>query len=347
MKVHLLYIYILLNSFLKLSAALGINAGTDLYICPNAASNLNAVVSGGTPPFAYTWTPSNFCGTPNLASTSTFASISTNFTVTVTDSSGNTAQDVVAVFIDDIQYFGAGPDVGRCLLFGTPVSIGFTANYQGSYTYSWSPTTDLSNSASPQTLATPTVTTTYTLTINSIFCGSIIDSVIVNVYEVIADAGPNITIDEGQVATLHGTGGYKYFWSPNINIKYSNTANPDVFPVVTQVYLMQAMDQHGCSAYDYDTVFVRPSSALIFYNTFSPNGDDNNDFWVISNLNKYPSNRLEIYNRYGQLIFKKTNYQNDWNGTYFGEELPSGTYYYILDTNSEAGKFKGSVSIIR
>jgi gliding motility-associated-like protein len=92
---------------------------------------------------------------------------------------------------------------------------------------------------------------------------------------------------------------------------------------------------------------VRPSSALIFYNTFSPNGDDNNDFWVISNLNKYPSNRLEIYNRYGQLIFKKTNYQNDWNGTYFGEELPSGTYYYILDTNSEAGKFKGSVSIIR
>ena len=78
------------------------------------------------------------------------------------------------------------------------------------------------------------------------------------------------------------------------------------------------------------------SDGLVVYNLFSPNGDGDNDLFVIEGLNFF-SNTLEIYNRWGNIVYKKTNYQNDWNGVAEGskilkkgEKLPSGTYFYIL-----------------
>jgi len=76
---------------------------------------------------------------------------------------------------------------------------------------------------------------------------------------------------------------------------------------------------------------------LFVYNEFTPNDDGFNDFFVISCIENYPNNSLEIYNRYGSLVFKETGYNNTWNGvanvsgvSRRGEVLPSDTYYYVL-----------------
>ncbi len=73
----------------------------------------------------------------------------------------------------------------------------------------------------------------------------------------------------------------------------------------------------------------------------SVNNDGLNETLVIDNLEFYPNHQIQIYNRWGDLIYQTSNYNNDWNGqstnALFGNEVTSGTYFYILilDDNIE------------
>lgn len=348
MRYTILFFLLVFNFFAaRPQAPLACSAGNDVFICPEVSPQITGSVTGGTPPFSIQWEPAGFCTNASSISTTVNVPTSTTFTLTVIDNAQDTCMDVVSVFVNDIYKFGAGPDKDVCYIGGAPVTIGDPDNYQGNYTFSWLPVSDLSNPSSPNPIATPSVTTTFTLNVNSPACGFITDVVTVFVHKIDADAGQNVTIDEGQTTTLQGTGGTFYFWTPEVAIKYFTTATPDANPTQTITYYLQAMDELGCSGYDSVTVFVRPSDEIIIYNTFTPNNDGENDVWVIPNLYKYPDNRLEIYNRYGQLVYKQYKYESDWNGKYLGEDLPAGTYFYYLDTSSPKGKYKGTVTIMR
>ncbi|WP_223552027.1 gliding motility-associated C-terminal domain-containing protein, partial [Aestuariivivens sp. NBU2969] len=83
--------------------------------------------------------------------------------------------------------------------------------------------------------------------------------------------------------------------------------------------------------------FVEPN-CLTIYNEFSPNGDGDNDTFVIDCVERYPESKLEVYNRWGTKVYEVRGYQNDWDGTSNesliingSEKLPTGTYYYVLD----------------
>ncbi|MEN2487396.1 gliding motility-associated C-terminal domain-containing protein [Flavobacterium sp. B11] len=89
---------------------------------------------------------------------------------------------------------------------------------------------------------------------------------------------------------------------------------------------------------------------VLVHNAFSPNGDNKNDFFKIDNIDDttcYPSNSVEIYNRWGVLVFETTNYNNTTNafdGTSRGrttvkqsDGLPTGTYFYIINYKSLDG----------
>ncbi|MEY3398878.1 MAG: hypothetical protein RL220_1472, partial [Bacteroidota bacterium] len=85
---------------------------------------------------------------------------------------------------------------------------------------------------------------------------------------------------------------------------------------------------------------------------FSPNGDGVNDEFVINNLDQYPNNRIEIYNRWGALIYDAAPYQNNWDGrsehpNTIGEELPVSTYYYILDLGTGEEALRGFIYLKR
>ena len=64
----------------------------------------------------------------------------------------------------------------------------------------------------------------------------------------------------------------------------------------------------------------------------TPNSGSSESVWLITNIDKYPGNRVVVYNKNGQEVFRATNYKNDWRGNYKGnnEPLPAGTYYYIV-----------------
>jgi gliding motility-associated-like protein len=345
-KTFVFLILVISSLCMRGQAVLSCNAGADMTLCPAVSGQLAGTVTGGKAPYSYHWEPAGLCTNANALTTSITIQSSTNFTLTVTDSTKATCTDVVAVYMDDFKYFGAGDDKFICYLNGSPVTIGDVDNHTGAYTFSWTPTSDLSDPSIPNPVATPSVTTIFTVTITSASCGVMSDQVTVSVYKIDAYAGEDTTIDEGQTIVLHASGGVQYYWYPG-GLSYPNTATPEVNPTTTSTYLLQAVNEYGCSGYDNVTVEVRPYDGLFFYNTFTPNGDGQNDYWVIPNLLKYPDNKLEIYNRYGQLIYKKTGYENDWQGRYLGEELPAGTYYFYLDTNAAPGKYKGSVTIVR
>ena len=94
-------------------------------------------------------------------------------------------------------------------------------------------------------------------------------------------------------------------------------------------------------------------------NIFTPNNDGTNDFFVPINLNQYPNPHLLVFNRWGELVYENSNYQNDWSGTHYksGEELKEGIYYYLIDPKStkygyekislEKNGISGKVQLIR
>ena len=92
---------------------------------------------------------------------------------------------------------------------------------------------------------------------------------------------------------------------------------------------------------------VRKSvSKIKVYSGFSPNRDGINDYFTIDGLAAYPTNELKVFNRFGQLLFKQKNYQNDWNGEVNGEILPNDTYFlYLLDGKGK--RYSGFVQINR
>ncbi|WP_297702855.1 gliding motility-associated C-terminal domain-containing protein [uncultured Eudoraea sp.] len=85
------------------------------------------------------------------------------------------------------------------------------------------------------------------------------------------------------------------------------------------------------------------------FNEFSPNGDGTNDLLKINNLEDYPGNSLEIFNRYGNKIFEAQGMTdgNTWDGTRNGEQVPTGTYFYILDLGDGSEISKGWIQLIR
>jgi gliding motility-associated-like protein len=82
---------------------------------------------------------------------------------------------------------------------------------------------------------------------------------------------------------------------------------------------------------------------------FTPNFDGVNDTWEIPGLKeKYPNNRVLVYNRWGNLIFESEGYDTPWDGTYNGEPLPVGSYFFIIDFNDGVKEQeRGTVTIVK
>ncbi len=89
-----------------------------------------------------------------------------------------------------------------------------------------------------------------------------------------------------------------------------------------------------------------PNDTISIMNLFTPNGDGFNDQWVVNNKNVVFPIKVNIYTRFGNLVYSSDDYQNDWKGYYNGNVLPKGTYYYVIqDANGQI--FKGPITIIR
>jgi len=166
-----------------------------------------------------------------------------------------------------------------------------------------------------------------------------------------AVAGVDTIIWKTDTIQLDGFLGAHYSWAPNFNLSCTDCSNPYAWPDTNVTYYLTITDTIGCLTYDSVRVFVRDKPFPLFFipNVITPNGDGFNDVWYIRDLEGYPDNTMRIVNRWGDEVLEQSPYQNNWAGTYKGEKLPGGTYYYILviHDNGKDTKFDGPITIVR
>lgn len=162
------------------------------------------------------------------------------------------------------------------------------------------------------------------------------------------DAGTFSTITVGQSLTLTGSGTGTPLWTPSTGLSDPATFTPIAKPEATTTYTLYVTDSKSCVNMDTVTIYVlKLKYDGKITSLFTPNGDGVNDTWYLENIQEFPDNEVIVYNIYGQEVFRKKAYSNDWKGTFNGEDLPDGTYFYVLRFDSNDAVFKGSLDILR
>ncbi len=142
-----------------------------------------------------------------------------------------------------------------------------------------------------------------------------------------------------------GIGNLSYRWSPSFGLSDAAVVNPVVTAEQTTNYTVTGYSDLGCSISK--SVVVKVVDQVKIPNTFSPNGDGVNDVWNLKLLSTYEQARVEIFNRYGQLVFSNVGYSRQFDGFFEGKPLPVGTYYYVISPNNGRKNITGSITIIR
>ena len=310
-----------------------------------AGNPLQLTASGGA---SYIWTGPNMAPTsqnPLIINNVTPANTGT-YTVQAFSDSGCTAPPVQAVVkvVPNIVASVGSNAVTLCAGESTQLSS------SGGIFYKWTPSAGLNNDSIPNPVATPLQTTTYTVHVSNGGCTDSSQTVTITVNKnPVANAGPNITLFQGQSAELNGTiqgdNITNFFWSPATYLNDPTSLTPITTPTGDITYTLTAVSQTcGTST---SSVLVRLYKKITIPNTFSPNNDGINDYWDIDALVTYPESSILVYDRYGQQVFQSIGYARPWDGTYNGSPVPPGTYYYIIDLKNNTPKLAGWVLIVR
>ena len=293
---------------------------------------IDITVSGGTGTLTYLWSPGG-------ATTQDISNIlSGTYSVLVTDVNGCTTSTSVVVTATTTVIALAGTDTATCL------GSAFTFDGSGSTnasTFQWYEIPSMTNlGTNPTITVNPATAATYTyilIVTNGACSDTDTVSLVVNPIP-FANACPDQSIIIFTSTTIGGSptgpNGSTYLWSPGGSLNDSLAANPTASPTVTTTYTVIVTSAAGCTAMDSMEVVVLPQ--IIFPNGISPNGDGANDTWIIDNIGLFPNNWVEVYNRWGQLLFRGDGYDNTsvyWDGTYKKSAVPDGTYYYIINLN--------------
>jgi len=114
------------------------------------------------------------------------------------------------------------------------------------------------------------------------------------------------------------------------------------------IYTVEITDANMCTFIDTIEVTLLAETCLRISTLFTPNGDGKNDVWRIESIQLYPNAIVEVYTRWGKLIFRSdSGYKDPWDGTFKGKELPMDSYHYIIDLGDGSTPVVGSITIVR
>ena len=281
-------------------------------------------------------------------STNSFTGLSSGtYTVNVTDANGCTASQ--SATINEPSAITITPSVTDAACGGSNGEISLSATGgTGSYTYSW--THD----------ATLTASTASNLAGGS-YDYSVTDAngCSANGSSTVAGGSNNMEVftssinvsckgeSDGYAVVDSVNGGnppYTYSWDNGIE-------DLSITDVSENIYTVTVTDNSGCEKTKAVAITFDVEECLDIHNAISPNGDNQNDTWVITGIKAYDETTVKIFNRWGSLIYESDNYNNDWKGTFKGKDLPAGVYYYIVTVKNNEDEapesFEGSITIIR
>ncbi|MEM7036980.1 MAG: T9SS type A sorting domain-containing protein [Bacteroidota bacterium] len=254
-----------------LSAQLTAVAGPDVDFCDGTTVQLNGSCTGATGTCTYQWTPSTGLSDPNIANPIANLTSPLCYTLTVFENGQPGITDDVCLKPHSIPTVDAGPDreicLGDSIMLDGEASGDSTASY---YTFAWMPSATLDDDTLEDPTAFPFQTTTYYTTATSDWgCQSALDSVTVFLKpSPQADAGPSVTLCDGDSAILFGSHFWgttttgdpnllQFSWQPGASLSDSTVSNPVASPTTTTWYYLTVAFQ-TCSHTDSVLVTVQP-----------------------------------------------------------------------------------------
>jgi gliding motility-associated-like protein len=297
--------------------------------CTGSNGSVSIDVTGGTGSYSYSWTgPDNF--TSDSQNVNGIAQGS--YTVIVTDSAGCSATQTVTVGSVSAIALTTAPANVSCNGLNNGSACANVTGATAPLSYQWSngDTTQCIDSLAAGTYvvivtdangcsATDTVAITQPDPI--VIAADIL--VYPNTYNVSVNGGSDGSID----LTLNGgVGPYSYNW----NVSGVDSLNEDLANLPADTFIVVVTDANGCTITE---EYILTEPPIIELPTgFSPlNGDGLNDYYVIHGIDGLTDNKFTVFNRWGQVIYEKAGYTNDWAGTNGdGKLMPDGTYFILF-----------------
>lgn len=237
-------------------------------------------------------------------------------------------------------------------------------NASGGFSYNWQPSQSLNNNTISNPLASPTVTTIYTVTIGTIngtdTCySSLTTTVVVSPFSFnsssVTITPTVITLGQTATVTLNGLPlNSTVSIIPNIQVNYLNNDEFTITPTKSGEYTIYVTDSTGCR-HTIKTFYIEVitnicNEDVVYLPTgFTPNNDGVNDVLFIRS-NFVTEVYLTIYNRWGEKLFETNDIKKGWDGIYKGKQLDQGVYgYYMTFTcnNGEKTFKKGNITLMR
>ena len=290
---------------------------------------------------SYLWTPS--------------ISLSTNTGTTVTANPANTTTYYVgftnqcATLIDSVtvivlvpQAFSS-PDDTIC--FNKSVVIWAS----GGISYSWSPITYVTQPTNDTTEVNPLIPTVFRVIVtDAIGCTDTAFTSISFSPIPTLDAGKNQVINYGQTAFLNAISSAGTFsWNPHLTLASTINKSTSAQPSNTTTYIANLLDAYGCSVTD--SVTISLDGSLYIPNTFSPNGDELNDVFII-NAKDIIQFEIMIFNRWGEILYESKDINKGWDGSHKGEICKIDTYVWRIvysDVNTSKTELFGHVNLVK
>ncbi|WP_349316564.1 PKD domain-containing protein [Chitinophaga sp. MM2321] len=256
------------------------------------------------------------------------------------------------------------PKVNLTVSNDTIVCYGSSVKLQasGAAIYSWTPLTGLTNNTIAGPVSTPTEDITYQVAgTNDALCpASAPLSVKIAVKQnPEVNAGKDQTVMVGDVVKLSASGSVdvvKWEWTPTDYLDAPNS--PFVTAAVRKpiTYSITGTNQYGCTKSDVVNIDLVCNTDVVFVpNTFSPNGDGQNDIFYPRGRGVSYIKSFRIFNRWGQEVFHRERINIEdinagWNGNFNGKPQPSDVYIYFIEAYCDTNDFfqlKGNVTLLR
>ncbi|MFT4600079.1 MAG: gliding motility-associated-like protein, partial [Arenicella sp.] len=300
-------------------------------------------VTGGNPPFSFLWSTTEITEDISGLAEGTYQ-------VVVTDIQGCT--DTLDAGIIEPDSLWIVDEVTPISCYGEVDGSVFVTVNGGTfpYSYNWSPSGG-GNSANGLAAGV------YTLQItDGVGCNISDNYIIVEPDSISLDADISQYSNGYQISVENGTDGFIDLTvlggSPPFDYSWDNGEMTSfISDLASGAYVITIIDNMGCE--HTESYFLDQPLAVITSNAFSPNGDGMNDFFVLLNIERYPDNILTVMNRWGDVVYEKAAYNNEWDGTpnkglvLYGGAVPEGSYFYVLNLGKDQGKITGFIVINR
>ena len=264
------------------------------------------------------------------------------YTFQVTDNFGCTYDTTIRVIVLPVPTLPASGQT--CDLFFNVT--GTTAPGAVSWSTISQPSGSIVNYSSTTAL-NPTITVNqtgeYQFAVTDAIC-NFSDTITVYYLEDPAPSLPDGTVCSDEFLVLDATEpGSTYLWSTGETTAVITAMSAVPGPVAFTVAVSNL-----CATIVDTSIVMFEDCSVIIPNVISPNGDGENDKFVVVGLENNPNSVLEIYDRWGLMVYSSDNYQNNWDGKHFknGKPVSDGTYFYILYITRKDKVYSGTVTVL-